>query len=179
MGSIKRIDRILKYQGTIVDVYQDIMQTDDGREARWDYIAHRKGASAVVPVMDDGSILMVRQYRNALDRYTIEIPAGARNSVDEPHIDCAARELEEETGYKAGKLIPLIQTASTVAFCNEIIHIFAASELIKTRQHLDEDEFLNVERYKLSDLLDMIFAGEIQDSKTVAALMAYKVYQGR
>ena len=104
MDEMKRIDRVLKYKGSIVDVYDDVMQSPTGKIAHWDYVAHRKGAAAVLPVLEDGRILMVRQYRNALDRETLEIPAGSRDSTEEPTSVCAARELEEETGYRAAKM---------------------------------------------------------------------------
>ena len=90
-NKIKRIDRKLEFQGAIVDFYTDYMQMPDGRVVKWDYISHRKGAAAIVPVMDDGKILMVHQYRNALDRMTIEVPAGARDTTSEDTKVCAAR----------------------------------------------------------------------------------------
>lgn len=173
MEHMKRIDRVLKYQGAIIDLYDDVMESPTGHIAHWDYVAHRKGAAAVLPVTNDGRILMVRQHRNALERETLEIPAGSRDDVNEPHIDCAARELEEETGYRAGKMELLITVATTVAFCNEVIEIYLATELTKTERHLDEDEFVEIESYTLKELKDMIFGQKIQDSKTVAAIMAY------
>ena len=94
---IKRVKRERVYQGTIVDVYKDYMEFSNGNHEVWDYI-HHKGAAAVIPVMDDGRLLMVRQYRNALDRFTLELPAGGLDQADEPGRDCSARELEEETG---------------------------------------------------------------------------------
>lgn len=177
MERMKRIDRILKYKGAIVDFYDDVMESPTGSIAHWDYIAHRKGAAAVLPVMEDGRILMVRQHRNALERETIEIPAGARDSVDEPTAVCAARELEEETGYRAGKMELLITVATTVAFCNEVIEIYLATDLEKTQQHLDADEFVEFQAYPLQELVDMVLAQKIQDSKTVSAIMAYYAKQ--
>ena len=94
----KRLDRKLVYHGTIIDYYRDTIQVPNGNIAEWDFIGH-KGAAAVVPVREDGKLLMVRQWRNALDRYTLEIPAGGLNCADEPPMLAAARELEEETGY--------------------------------------------------------------------------------
>jgi len=102
MDIYKRLDRKLVHKGKIIDLYEDTVAIPNGNVAKWDFIGH-KGAAAVVPVTADGRILMVHQYRNALDRETLEIPAGGRDSVDEPYIDCAARELEEETGYKTEK----------------------------------------------------------------------------
>ena len=173
MDEMKRIDRVLKYKGSIVDFYDDVMQAPDGQIAHWDYIAHRTGAAAVLPVMEDGRILMVRQYRNALGRETLEIPAGSRDSVEEPTEVCAARELEEETGYRASHLELLLTVATTVAFCNEVIDVYLATDLTKTCQHLDENEFVEVESYSIEELVEMVLHQKIQDSKTVSAILAY------
>lgn len=171
---VERVNRELKYQGVIVDFYTDRVRLPDGREADWDYIEHRKGAAAVLAVMPDGKLLMVRQYRNALDRFTLEIPAGARNSREEPPIECAARELEEETGYRCEHLEFLLSLRTTVAYCNESIDVFVARDLIPSKQHLDPDEYLEIEEHSLDELCGWIYEGKIQDSKTVAAIMAYK-----
>lgn len=173
---LKRIKRTLSYQGSIMKIYTDDMQMPDGNVVKWDYFDH-KGGAAVVPVLEDGRILMVRQYRNALDRFTLEIPAGAFDVDTEDASICAARELEEETGYRAEKLIPLIHMNSMPAFTNEIVHIYAAENLVKTQQKLDEQEFLEVEAYPLQDLIHLIYEGKMTDSKTVCALLAYQLYQ--
>ena len=169
----KRLDRELMYHGTIVDFYKDTVQVPNGNIVKWDFIGH-KGAAAVVPVRKDGKLLMVRQYRNALDRYTLEIPAGGLNGADEPTKEAAARELEEETGYRSDDLEWLLTIRTTVAFCNEKIDIYVAKNLIETEQHLDEDEFIHVEAYSIEELTQMIMEGKIEDSKTIAAIMCYK-----
>ena len=171
---IKRLNRELKFKGKIIDFYQDTIEVDGNHTVIWDFIKH-KGAAAVVPVTEDGKILMVRQYRNALDRYTLEIPAGALDAEDEPGRDCAARELEEETGYRSDDLEWLITLRTTVAFCNERIEVYVAKNLIPSKQHLDEDEFIDLRAYSLDELKEKIFNGEIEDAKTVASLMAYAV----
>lgn len=171
---VKRIKRELAYTGTILKVYKDYVKVG-ANEAVWDYI-HHDGAAAVVPVTDSGKILMVKQYRNALDRYTLEIPAGKVDSVDEPRVICAFRELEEETGMKVSspdELDFLIRVNTTVAFCDEEIDIFVARNLISSKQHLDEDEQIEVIEYTIDELMDMIYAGQIKDGKTVAAIAAY------
>ena len=171
---IKRIRRTLRYQGAIVDFYTDHMELPNGHTADWDYIEHRKGAAAVVAVQPDGKLLMVKQYRNAIGRYTLEIPAGARDSKEEPFEACAARELEEETGYRCEKLEYLISIKTTVAFCNEGIEVYVARDLIPSRQHLDPDEFVELEAHPVEELCRWIYEGKLQDSKTVAAILAYK-----
>lgn len=173
-----RVKRIRMYQGAIVDVYRDYMQFSNGNTEEWDYIHHR-GAAAVVPVTDDGRIIMVRQYRNALERFTLEIPAGALDDPEEPGINCSARELEEETGYRSENLEWLITLRTTVAFCNERIEVYVAKNLVPSKQHLDPNEFVNVELHTVEELKQMIFDGEIEDSKTVASILAYDTKYNR
>lgn len=173
MEEFKRLDRKLVYKGSIIDYYKDTIRVPNGNVVQWDFI-HHNGAAAVVPVREDGKILMVRQYRNALDRYTLEIPAGGLLSPEEPTKEAAARELEEETGYRSENLSLLITLRTTVAFCNEKIDIYVAQNLSKGTQHLDEDEFINVEAYEPEELCRMIYDGTIEDSKTISAIMSYK-----
>ena len=167
----RRVDRKLRYQGTILNFYSDFVELPNGKVAEWDFIEH-KGAAAVIPVTKEKKILMVRQYRNALDRFTLEIPAGARDYPEEPTKDCAARELEEETGYRAGKIEQLLSLRSTVAFCNELIDIYLATDLTPAKQNLDDEEDIDVVECTMEELLSMVYAGTIQDSKTVAAILA-------
>lgn len=170
---VKRMGRELAYQGTVLKVYKDHMKFSNGNTEDWDFI-HHDGAATVIPVMDDGKILMVKQYRNALERDTLEIPAGKLDDPDEEGIVCASRELKEETGYSSDDLEWLLTIRTTVAFCDERIEVFVARNLIPGEQHLDEDEFVDVKAYKLEELKEMIFEGKIQDSKTMAAILAYE-----
>lgn len=170
----KRIKRELVMKGTILDVYKDTMELPNGKTEEWDFVSHRKGAAAVVAVREDGKLLMVRQYRNALERMTLEIPAGERDSVTEDTKVCAARELEEETGYRSENLSFLLSLRTTVAFCDEFIDVYLARDLVKSTQHLDEGEAIDVEAHDVDELCEMIYAGKIQDSKTVSAILAYK-----
>ena len=170
---VKRMGRELASQGTVLKVYKDHMKFSNGNTEDWDFI-HHDGAAAVIPVMDDGKILMVKQYRNALERDTLEIPAGKLDDPDEEGIVCASRELKEETGYSSDDLEWLLTIRTTVAFCDERIEVFVARNLIPGEQHLDEDEFVDVKAYKLEELKGMIFEGKIQDSKTMAAILAYE-----
>ena len=172
MDLIKRIDRKPVYKGNLLTMHDDTILLPDGRTTHWDFLAH-KGAAAVVAVRPDGKILMVNQFRNAVDRVTLEIPAGCKNEKSEPGDVCAARELEEETGYRAGKLTLLLKLVTAIAYCDETIDLYLAEDLTKTQQHLDEDEYMDVQAMELSDLIAKIRSGEIQDCKTVAGLMAY------
>ncbi len=172
MDNYERISRELIHKGAIIDYYQDTMKIPNGNTAKWDFIKH-KGAAAVVAVKEDGRLLMVRQYRNALERETLEIPAGGLNGPEEPTDLAAARELEEETGYTAGKMELLISLYTTVAFCNEKIDVYVATDLKKSRQHLDDDEFLDVESHEIEELIRLIYDCKIQDGKTISALFAY------
>ena len=138
----------------------------NGIQETYDYI-HHDGAAAVLPVTKEGKLLMVRQYRNALDRFTLE-----------PRIECAYRELEEETGFKAETMEYLMTINTTVAFCDEAIDLFVARDLVKTEQHLDADESIDVEEWEVKDLLDLIYGGKLTDGKTVAAIMAYAQREG-
>lgn len=175
----ERIGRTLIHNGAIVDIYQDRMVLPDGSEENFDFIKH-KGAAAVIPVMDDGRLIMVKQYRNAIDQYTLEIPAGGLDGADEPTKVAAHRELEEETGYfaKMEDVEFLLTLYTTVAFCNEKIDIYVARNLTKTSQHLDDDEFIDVGFYTLDELTQMVLDGKIVDAKTIAALMTYRARFG-
>ena len=175
MERVKRIDRTLFHKASIFELYKDKIQVTEDKCVEWDFIKHR-GAAAVLPVLENGRILMVRQFREAIDRDTLEIPAGGLNSEDEPTIEAAARELKEETGFAAGdKLEFLISVRTAPAYCNEKIDVYIAKDLVKTEQHLDEGEYIKVEEWDVDQLVDMIYSGEIQDCKTVGAILAYKL----
>lgn len=172
-NEVKRVSRELAYTGSVLKIYKDRMEFSNGNHEDWDFI-HHDGAAAVIPVMDDGKILMVTQYRNALERDTLEIPAGKLDAPGEPGIECARRELEEETGYRAENIEWLMDLRTTVAFCDEKVEIFLARDLKPAKQHLDENEFIQVKAYTLEELREMIFTGKIEDSKTIASILAYE-----
>lgn len=169
----ERLDRELAYSAIRINIYRDKLKTPDGKIVNWDHIDH-PGAAAVVPVTDDGKLLLVNQYRNSVDRITLEIPAGRRDSLEEEFITCASRELEEETGYRSDNLEFLVSINPEIAFCNERIDVFVAKDLKPAKQNLDPDEFIDVKACSIEELTEMIFAGKIQDSKTMAAVLAYK-----
>ena len=161
------------YNGRILHVEKWKVTCPNGREAAREIVVHM-GAAAVVPVFENGDTLLVRQHRVAVDRVTLEIPAGGLNGADEPPMLAAARELEEETGYHSENLTHLLSLRTTVAFCNEKIEIYVAQDLKPTHQHLDEDEFIDVYAYSVDELCEMIYSGKIEDGKTIAAIMSYK-----
>lgn len=171
MEPIKRLKRELRAQGTIVDFYKDTVEVN-GQIAEWDFF-HHDGAASVVAVNEEGKLILVRQYRNALDRFTLELPAGKLDDPEEPTIDCAIRELEEETGYRAGKMEYLLTVNTMVAFSNEKVDVYLATDLVKTEQHLDPDEEIQVEAWDLDDLKELIYTGKMTDSKTIAGIMTY------
>lgn len=177
MNPYKRINRELVQKGSIIDYYQDTIQINGSKTTTFDFI-HHKGASAMLPVDDQGKIVMVRQYRNAVDEYSLEIPAGGLNA-GEDNMTCAIRECEEETGFKAGEVHHLIDVYTTVAFSNEKICIYYTTGITASNQNLDEDEFVTIEHLSLEELTKLILNGEIKDAKTIAAILAYKTRTGQ
>jgi ADP-ribose pyrophosphatase len=172
MNDYKRIKREKVQNGHIIDMYKDTIELPNGNMAEWDFIQH-KGAAAIVPVDKEGNIIMVRQYRNAIEKYSLEIPAGGLNPGEDMKT-CAIRELEEETGYRTDSAEHLIDLYTTVAYCNERIGIYYTNQLIPSEQNLDDDEFVTIEKYTLEQLVQLIFEGVIDDAKTIAAILAYK-----
>ena len=149
------------------------MTCPNGRSATREIVVH-KGAAAVVPVYPGGTTLLVRQHRVAVDRVTLEIPAGKLDSVSEDPLDCAVRELEEETGLRAGRMTLLTSLLTTPGFCTEKIAIYLAQDLTQGQTHPDEDEFLDLVRIPLEEAVARIMRGEIRDSKTICGLLMAK-----
>jgi ADP-ribose pyrophosphatase len=145
----------------------------EGRKVRREMIEHR-GAAAILAFDDEDKVILVKQHRFP-HGYVLEIPAGTLEKKEEP-INCAFRELEEETGYRARKMTPLITYYPSIGYNTEIIHCFVASGLKKVADlKLDDDEILSVVKIDLSKLLRMIKSGKIQDSKTICAVLTYVV----
>lgn len=173
MSEYKKLRQELAYKGKIVDFYRDYIQLPNGKEVEWDYVSHN-GAAAILPVDEEGKIIMVRQYRNSLDRVTLEIPAGGINKGEQDPGSAALRELEEETGYVAEEARHLSSIVTAIGFSNEIVHIYWTNVTKKTKQNLDEDEFINVQKYTLDELVQMIMTGKIIDAKTITAVLMYQ-----
>lgn len=164
----------LIYKGRVFNLEKDVIVLPDGNEAERETIRHG-GAAAMLPIDDDGKIIYVRQYRHSAGRETLEIPAGTLEKGEDPY-DCAVRELEEETSYKADKMTFMFKMYSAIGFCSEILYIYRAEGLTKGSFNMDDDEFITIERYSLEESIDMIYKNEICDSKTIAAVFAYKDY---
>lgn len=157
------------YKGRVVSLRVDTVQVPDGRTTTREVVEHR-GAVAIVPLLGLDKVLMVRQYRRAVDDVLIEIPAGTLEPGEAVEI-CAARELEEETGYVAGKIEPLFSQYLAPGYSQEVLHVFLAQDLRKTKQNTERDEFIEVLEVKISDIYSMIQKKQIKDAKTIAGLL--------
>lgn len=157
------------WRGRIFDVSRIEVSLADRRHALRDVVRHL-GAVAIVALTDDGRICLVRQYRVALDRVTVEIPAGKLDAGEDP-LDCARRELLEETGFTADNIAFLTTIASSCGFTDELIHIYMATGLHFGESHPDEDEFLHVDLVPLPELIDAVLDGRIEDAKTIAGAL--------
>jgi ADP-ribose pyrophosphatase len=155
------------YKGKIFDVIQSEIKHDDHKYKR-EIVVH-KGSAVILPVFDDGTVAMVRQYRYAAERFLLEIPAGTLNTDEDPE-KAALRELEEEIGVRAGKIEKLSEFYVSPGFLTEKMHLYMATELTETSQNLDEDEILTVERYSFAEAFGLILAGNIEDAKTIIGL---------
>lgn len=167
------LNRELMYKGVIIDFYKDTLRTPTGETVVWDFIKHN-GAAAVVTVDEDDNLLMVSQYRNAIRKQTLEIPAGCINPGEDPMVS-AKREVEEETGYEVVDIKPINKIFTALAYCNEIIHVYYAKVGKYIGQHLDDDEFVNVKKYTLEEVKKMIADGTIQDTKTISSILTYEM----
>ena len=158
------------YQGKIIDLSLETVTLPNGATAELELITH-PGASAVVPLKDNQTVVMIRQYRHAVGGYIYEIPAGKLHPGEDPR-DCAMREVEEEIGYKVGTLEPLLSFFTTPGFTDEIIHIFIGNDLVPGTQDLGDDEVLEIIEMPLEKTIELINDGTIKDGKTIIALQA-------
>lgn len=166
------ISREKVFSGRVLDVSLERHCMPDGRQANFEIIRHPGGA-AVLPVLADGRVLLIRQFRPAVGEMVYEIPAGRLESGESAQ-DCAGRELIEETGYAATRLLPLGGFWSTVGFCDEYIHLFLGRDLVVREQALEADEVIELCPMPLAEALDKVIHGAILDSKTQLALLRYQ-----
>ena len=165
----KTLNEKIIYEGKIITVHVDEIELPDGKQAIREVVEH-SGGVCVAALSDDGMLKFVRQSRYPYHRNLLELPAGKLEKGEDP-LEAGIRELEEECGVVAKKVIPMGQVYPTVAYCSEIIHLFLATELETTNQHLDEGEFLDVIEISLEKAVEMVMNGEISDSKTVALVL--------
>lgn len=170
----KRIDGEVKYEGVIVNVRLDRAQLHNGKLVRREVVEHPGGVT-VLPVDAEGVCTLVRQFRYPFGRSMLEAPAGKLERGEDVRI-CAERELSEETGYSADELIYLGCCCTSPGITDEVLHIYLALGLHRGESHPDEDEFLNVERYPLRELSRMAMDGEIDDAKTLVAVLKAEKY---
>lgn len=173
-SQVGRVESRVVHDGRVVHLSVDRVRFPDGSVGELEFIRHR-GASAVVPLLDgedagDPTIVLVRQYRYAAGGFVYEIPAGIP-SEGESWEDCARRELEEETGYVAGELLPLTRFFTTPGFTDEVIHLFAATGLSKGKVSRDTDEFMEVVELPFSQVMELARSGEMRDGKSLVGIL--------
>ncbi len=174
----KFVKRESIYSGAVLDVVKDTVMLPNGKEAIRELCLH-VGAVAVIPLLDDGTVIMERQYRHAHGRVVLEIPAGKLNFADEDRLSAAKRELREETGALAERWLDLGILIPTPAIVSEKIQLYLAEGISFTDTELDEDEFIDVVKIPLSELYEMVMRGEIPDAKTqICVLKAYLIKNG-
>lgn len=170
----KPFEKKIVFSGKAVKFHADTVILPDGGKAVREYMEH-PGASAVLPVLPDGKIIFVRQYRYPVGKETLEIPAGKLTGPGDDPLIRAKAELEEETGYKAEHYDKIVSFWTTAAFSDEVLHVYAAHGLVPGISHPDEDEFLKTEIMPFEKAWSLLKQGKIMDVKTIIALQAWKI----
>ena len=165
----KQLSSEEKFRGVIVTVKADKVELTNGHTAYREVVEH-PGGVGIVAINDEGNVFMVRQFRYPLGKEIMEIPAGKLEKGENP-LDCAVRELSEETGYSAGKMISLGEMYPSPGYCKEVLYAYLATELTPGASHPDDDEFLSVEMVPFDKAVSMALSGELRDAKTVVALL--------
>ena len=171
MSNLKenQISSELTFNGQLLKVYRDEVLLPNGQASIREWINH-PGAVCVIPILPDGKIGMIKQYRYAVKQEMIELPAGKLGKSEIPE-DCALRELEEEIGYRANNLTLLTNIHPAIGFANEEMWLYLAKDLEKTEPKLDSDEFIELIPTKLEDAVEMAYNGDITDAKTIIGLL--------
>ena len=164
----------LVYRGKAVSLKKEEVLLPSGKKIYREIVIHR-GASAIIPVMDNGDIIFVRQYRHPIGEYILEIPAGTLKEGEDPEA-CARRELEEETGYRAGELIHLLTIYPSPGYSSERLHLYLARKLEKGNQNLEADEDISITFLSLEDALEAIRRRRIRDAKTIVGILYYSLF---
>ena len=156
-------------KGRAFTIRRDYLKTPDNRETKFDIIEHG-GSVVIIPVDENGNVLLVRQYRHAASMDLLELPAGTLDDGEPPEV-CAAREIREETGMAAGKFVELGSFYLAPGYSTEYMHVFLATDLSEDPLEADDDEFLSVESVPLAEAIRMAERGEMPDAKSLAALL--------
>ncbi|OOC42640.1 NUDIX domain-containing protein [Thermosipho sp. 1074] len=171
------MEKLLKsqeiFKGVLLHVKKDEVLLENGRKSTREYVLH-PGAVAVVPILDDNKVVMVKQYRYPIGRELLEIPAGKFDFKGEDPLECAKRELKEETGFQAKDYTYLGYIHTTPGFSNEVIYIYLARNLVKGNAEPDEDEIIKIEVKDIEEVLEKCISGDITDSKTIIGI--FKTY---
>lgn len=162
------IESAVVFQGRVFEVTVDTVR--EGEKTYIREVVHHPGSAVIIPAFEDGTVALVRQYRHPAVRYLLEAPAGTLQIGERPE-EGAARELEEELGYVAGKLVKLSEFFVSPGFLEEKMWIYLATDMVQTQQQLEEDEIVEIVRVPVSQALEMITTGEIEDAKTIIGLM--------
>ncbi|MEM2909638.1 MAG: NUDIX hydrolase [Nitrososphaerota archaeon] len=165
----KAVESKLIYKGRLFNVRVDKVSTSWGKSTIREIVEH-PGAVVIIPLLDRGSVVLVRQYRHAVGKTLLELPAGTIEAGEDPE-KCAYRELEEETGFVAGRMEKLMTLYLAPGYSTEKVHLYMASDLKRVGQKLEPDEKIKVAILKMDDVIDMIVDGEIEDAKTVAGIL--------
>ena len=174
----RRLQSKKVFSGNLLQVYSDSVVLPDESRAIREWIDH-PGAAAIIPVFDDGSTLLVEQFRYSVQEIMLEVPAGKRDG-DEPFLETARRELDEETGWYAEEMIHLGKSFPVLGYSNEIIHFYLAKRLKPGSAEKEADEFLRIKRLPLDAALKLVRSGEIQDMKSIVGIMrAYEYMSGK
>lgn len=173
---IRLKERKLLHDGTCLRFYTDTMEIPDGSTQEWDMVEHKFDAAAVIPLLPNGNVILVRQLRPAAGRYTWEIPAGKKEDFGkEDSLICARRELKEETGYDSDDVEYLMSIRVAIAYSSEKLDLYIARNVKKVaEQNLDPGEMINIKEWNPDELYEMVLNGKIEDSKTIAAILYLK-----
>ncbi|NLM83627.1 MAG: NUDIX hydrolase [Clostridiales bacterium] len=173
----KQVSSERVFSGRVINVRCDMVELINGKHVSREVVEH-PGGVAIVPLAENGDVLMVRQYRYCVSDELLEIPAGKLEEGEDP-FDCAVRELSEETGCRAGRIVPLGAMYTSPGFSRETLYIYLATQLEEGQCHPDEDEFLSVVRVPFEEVVDKIMSGEIKDGKTIVGILKAKVFLGK
>lgn len=165
------------FDGVILHVAKDEVELPNGVRTSREYISHM-GAVGIVALTDDGYVIMERQFRYPLHDVITEIPAGKLDSLSEPRLDAAKRELREETGITADEWIDLGEYHPAAAYCSEKLTLYLARKLHMGDQDLDQDEFLNVFKVPFKEAIEQVYDGTITDGKTISAILRAAIHTG-